>query len=147
MGKILCQGIKRIGDSGMSKQRILLIGGVSLVKGRVRNAGLVMQEICNELEPLLSEIGFVDNAPFKTVSMIVRFGENTNLIPEYESINKRHCELPVAVEMELAGLRIASKEVVKDAFFKAAINVLIDVAHRYNLPVGSLEEIKDGKYQ
>ena len=126
----------------MSEQRILLIGGVSLVKGRVREAGLVMQEICNELEPLLKEIGFVDNAPFKTVSMIIRFGENTNLNPEYEPINKRHSELPVAVELELASLRTASKEVVKDAFVKATIDVLADVAHRYNLPAEPLEAIR-----
>lgn len=126
----------------MSEQRILLIGGVSLVKGRVREAGLVMQEICNELEPLLKEISFVDNAPFKTVSMIIRFGENTNLNPEYEPINKRHSELPVAIELELASLRTASKEVVKDAFVKATIDVLADVARKYNLPAEPLEAIR-----
>lgn len=126
----------------MSEQRILLIGGVSLVKGRVREAGSVMQEICNELEPLLKEISFVDNAPFKTVSMIIRFGENTNLNPEYEPINKRHSELPVAIELELASLRTASKEVVKDAFVKATIDVLADVARKYNLPAEPLEAIR-----
>lgn len=125
----------------MSDQRILLIGGVSLVKGRVREAGPAMQEICNELEPLLNEIGFVDNAPFKTVSMIIRFGETTELTPSYDSINKRHSELPVAIEMELAELRLASKDVVKSAFAKATIDVLFDVAKRYDLPSEQLEAI------
>lgn len=126
----------------MSDQRILLIGGVSLIKGRVREAGLAMKEICDDLEPLLKEIGFVDNAPFNTVSMIIRFGEKTDLTPDYEPINKRHSELPVAVEMELSGLRVASKDVVKSAFVKAAIDVLLDVAKKYDLPSEPLEMIK-----
>ncbi|HBV20919.1 MAG TPA: hypothetical protein DEF07_04265 [Nitrosomonas sp.] len=125
----------------MIEQRILLIGGVSLVKGRVKESGLVMKEICDELEPMLQEIGFVDNAPFKTVSMIIRFGEKTDLTPDYDPINKRYSELPVAVEMELASLRIASKETLKNAFVKATIDVLIDIARKYNLPCESLEAI------
>ncbi len=126
----------------MSDQRILLIGGVSLIKGRVREAGLAMKEICDDLEPLLKEIGFVDNAPFNTVSMIIRFGEKTDLTPDYEPINKRHCELPVAVEMELSGLRVASKDIVKSAFVKATIDVLLDVAKKYDLPSEPLKMIK-----
>lgn len=126
----------------MSDQRILLLGGVSLFKGRVRDAGLAMQEICYDLEPLLNEISFVDNAPFKTVSMIIRFGDKTDLNPNYEPINKRQSELPVAVEMELASLRVANKDDVKSAFAKATIDVLIDVAKKYNLPSEPLEMIK-----
>jgi hypothetical protein len=126
----------------MSDQRILLIGGVSLIKGRVREAGLAMKEICDDLNPFLKEIGFVDNAPFKTVSMIIRFGEKTDLTPDYEPINKRYSELPVAVEMELSGLRVASKDVVKSAFVKATIGVLLDVAKKYDLPSEPLEMIK-----
>jgi hypothetical protein len=126
----------------MSDPRILLIGGVSLIKGRVKEAGLAMKEICDDLEPLLKEIGFVDNAPFKTVSMIIRFGEKTDLTPDYEPISKRHSELPVAVEMELASLRMASKDVVKSAFVKATIDVLLDVARKYDLPAEPLEMIK-----
>jgi hypothetical protein len=62
----------------MTNQRILLIGGVSLVKGRVREAGPAMREICDELEPLLQDIDFVVNAPFNTISMIIRFGKKTS---------------------------------------------------------------------
>lgn len=126
----------------MSNQRILLIGGVSLIKGCVRNAGLAMQEICADLEPLLNEIGFIDDAPFKTVSLIIRFGEKTDLTPDYQPINKRHSELPVAVEMELAGLRVASKDTVKRVFLKITIDVLLDIAEKYDLPFEQLKVIK-----
>lgn len=125
----------------MVDRRILLIGGVSLVRGRVKEAGSVMREICDELEPMLQDLGFVDSAPFKTISMIIRFGEKNNLTPKYEAINKSHSELPVAVELELAGLRTASKEVVKSAFVTAAINVLLDVSEKYGLPNAPLKAI------
>ena len=128
----------------MATQRILLIGGVSLIKGRVREAGIVMQEICNELEPILKEIGFVNNAPFNTVSLIIRFGENNNLVPEYGPINKRYSELPVAIEFELEGLRLANKDAVKSEFVAATLSVLLDVAKKYALPSKPLEVIKVG---
>lgn len=126
----------------MSDQRILLIGGVSLIKGRVREAGPVMKEICDDLEPLLNEIGFVDNAPFNTISMIIRFGGKTDLNPDYKPINKNFGELPVAIEMELSGLRVASRDVVKNAFMMAVVDILLDVAKKYSLPSKQLEMIK-----
>lgn len=125
----------------MTDRRILLIGGVSLVKGCVKEAGLVMREICDELESLLHDIKFVEDAPFKTISMIIRFGEKNDLTPQYDPINKRHSELPVAVGLELAGLRMASKEVVKSAFVTATIDVLLDVSKKYNLPCEPLKSI------
>ncbi len=123
----------------MVDQRILLIGGVSLVRGRVREAGPVMREICDELEPMLQGIGFLDKAPFKTISMIIRFGEKDDLTPQYDRINARHSELLVGVELELSGLRTASKDVVKAAFVTATIDVLLDVSEKYGLPNSPLK--------
>ncbi|KJG37390.1 hypothetical protein UA32_12820 [Photobacterium angustum] len=125
----------------MADQRILLIGGVSLMKGRVKEAGPVMREICDELEPMLQDIGFLNEAPFKTISMIICFGEKDDLTPQYDPINKRHSELPVGVELELAGLRTASKDVVKAAFVTATIDVLLDVSEKYGLPNAPLKTI------
>jgi len=76
----------------MTEQKILLIGGVSLVRGRIRDAGLVMKEICDVLEPILLNSGFTDNAPFRTVSLIIRFGEKTDFTPKYDTIDKRQVQ-------------------------------------------------------
>lgn len=38
----------------MKNQRILLIGGVALVKGRIPGAGALMVELRNEWEPILT---------------------------------------------------------------------------------------------
>jgi hypothetical protein len=118
----------------MCEKRILLLGGVSLVKGRVKEAGVAMREICDDLEPLLREEDFVERAPFETVSLIIRFGERESLDPVYDRIDRRHNELPVSIEMKLDSLRLANKEAVKGIFLDAVIKVLLDVAKQYDLP-------------
>jgi hypothetical protein len=125
----------------MAEKRILLIGGVGLVRGRIKDAGRVMVEICDALEPLLNEIGFVKRAPFRTVSLIIRFGETTDLTPQYDPIDRRHDELLVAVELEMAKLRFESKDVVKRAFYDATLTVLDDVARKFDLPALPLESL------
>lgn len=109
-----------------------------MVKGNVKHSGLVMQDICSKLEPILDKVGFADDAPFKTVSIIIRFGEVTNLVPDYGQIDKRHMELPVAVELEMSKLRFAERKFVEDTFFHATVSVLLDVAKKYDLPSSSL---------
>ncbi len=124
----------------MVNERILLIGGVGLVRGRVRDAGPVMVEICNELEPLLRESGYSDSAPFKTVSLILRFGAQSKLDPEYGALDRRHSELPVSVELEMGKLRRMGREDVKREFLLATLSVLVDVAQRYGLPQDGLPD-------
>ena len=112
----------------------MLIGAVSLVKGRVREVGLVMQDVMNLLEPRMASAAFLVNAPFKTVHLIIRFGDKTDLEVEYQPINKRDMELPVAVQLELAPLRMASREVALAAILQATTAVLADISKRYGLP-------------
>ena len=122
----------------MQNERILLIGGVGLVRGRVRDSGPVMVEICDELEPLLRECGYSKSAPFKTVSLILRFGTQRKLEPEYGPLDRRHSELPVSVELEMGKLRRMSREEVKRDFMIATLAILVDVAQRYGLPQDAL---------
>lgn len=122
----------------MQNKRVLLIGGVGLVRGRVRDSGSVMVEICDELEPLLRKSGYSDSAPFKTVSLILRFGNKKNLEPEYGPIDKKHSELPVSIELEMGTLRRMPREAVRREFLAATLSVLIGVAQRYGLPEEAL---------
>jgi hypothetical protein len=120
---------------------MLLVGAVSLIKGTVREAGPAIVEVCDLLEGKLNEIGFVANAPFKTVHLIVRLGEKNELKPKYQAINKRHMELPVTVEVELAPLRVAKRDEVVRTFMKATVAVLLDVARKYDLPSDGLSDL------
>jgi hypothetical protein len=125
----------------------LLVGAVALIKGTVREAGPAIVEVCDLLEGKLKEIGFVDNAPFKTVHLIVRLGEKTELKPKYQAINKRHMELPVTAEVELAPLRVAKRDEVVRTFMKATVAVLLDVAQKFGLPSDGLSDLSPAENQ
>lgn len=126
----------------MSVKRILLIGAVVMLRGRVKESGLAMVEVCDRLEPVLAQIKFVANAPFKTVHLIINYGEKTDLKVKYQAINKRHEELPVTVDLEQAPLRMASREVVAKEIMNATIEVLLQVAEKYSLPSEGLRELR-----
>jgi hypothetical protein len=118
----------------MSSQRVLLIGGVALVKGRVRDAGAIMVEICDAWEPILRSKGFVKDAPFNTVSLVIRFGEKESAEAELARIDGRNKELPVSYELPMAVLRSADRATVKGFFSKATEKALERVAEKYDLP-------------
>lgn len=126
----------------MEQKRKLLIGGVALVMGRLRGGGAAMVEICDELEPLLTSSGFLDNASFDVVSLIIRYGLVNRTKPEYQRINKRYSELPIAVELDMDMLLAAGKKKLKDIFHLATLVALIDVGKKYNLPIEALESKK-----
>lgn len=122
-----------------NERRALLIGGVGLVKGRVRDAGPVMVEICNELEPILREGCFTRNTPFQTVSLILRFGTRRCLTPEYRPVDKSHDELPVSVELEMQAIKEMNHDELKREFMVATLEALIHVGHKFKLPTERLE--------
>lgn len=122
-----------------NERRALLIGGVGLAKGRVREASPIMVEICNELEPILREGCFTRNAPFQTVSLILRFGTRRRLIPEYRPVDKSHDELPVSVELEMQALKEMNRDQLKREFMVATLEALIHAGHKFKLPTEKLE--------
>ncbi len=124
----------------METERILLIGGVALVKGKVQDAGVIMVEICYELEPMLRKVEFTERAPFYTISLIIRFGDQNSLEPEYQRISRKYDELPVAIEVDMARIRRQPKEILKPIFGRATMIVLRNVALKYNLPSEFLDE-------
>lgn len=123
----------------MSEQRVLLIGGVGLVKGRIRDAGPVMAEICDEWEPHLRACHFVRDAPFKTVSLIIQFGDTESEAREFMRIDGRRGELPVNYEIPMARLRRETRERVAAEFRRVTKLVLIATAEKYGLPVPVLD--------
>ena len=135
-----CLETRRIGDPVTTDARILLIGGVGLVKGRVKLAGPVMREICDELEPSLQRVKFTENMPFRTISMIVRFGEQTRLTPEFEPLNRRHSDLPVSVELPMEELRGLKRPQLKERLLEATYQVLEATAEKYDLPYKELND-------
>lgn len=119
-------------EESLQKRR-LLIGGVSLIRGRLRNSGMAMVRVCDSLEPLMS--AWLADAPFHTISLIVRYGTSTTAEVEIGRIDKRHSELPVAVQVALSDLQdVQSDETQLDEIFCShTLRALEGVGLRYSL--------------
>lgn len=127
----------------MQPERRLLIGGTALVVGKLKGDGPAMVEVCDELEPLLTASGFFENAPFKYVSLIIRYGLVNNTKPEYRPVIKKYGELPIAIELDISSLKSADSHRLKQIFSLATVEALIDVGSKYQLPVVDLLRKKE----
>ncbi len=107
----------------MAHNRKLVLGAVSLVKGRIKNDLKVLDEVNDEVEPLLTESKFIEDAPFRWVGLIIRYGTKTVLRPEYQGINHVHGDLSVAVELEMRRLNTTAQS----HFLRKSVCV----SHRY----------------
>lgn len=112
--------------------------------GRLKNAGAAMVEVCDELDPVLTATKFAEKAPFKYVSLIIRYDIKNDTKPKYQGIAKKYGELRIAVELDMTLLKSASKNgTLKTVFQIATLDALIDVGEKYQLPVEKLVERKN----
>lgn len=120
-------------------KREILIGAVGLVKGSVRNGGKAMVAVCDELEPLFEQTSFLNGAPFKVVSLILRYGKQWGE-PELGRINKKHSELEVGIELPMSEIRMMDEARLTELVRKSALESLLVVAQKYDLDSEVWEE-------
>lgn len=128
----------------MQNKRNLPIGGVGLIPGTLKNAGPCLSAVCDELEPHLERNEFLANAPFKTVSLIFRFGSRDNLDTQIKPINSRFNELPAAIEFDLYRLKQLQMHELLCEFRQTAIEALIDISANLDLPFEFLNKMQQG---
>ena len=117
----------------MPTDRKLLVGAVSLVRGKVRGDIQEGSLARDEVEALMGEEYF-EGGPFRRVGVIIRYGEQTNLEPEYQRIRAIDGELPIAYELDMEILKPARGEDLRAIFRQSLIEVLIAVAKKYDRP-------------
>ncbi len=125
----------------MAHNRKLVLGGVALVKAQLKNDCQAMAGVRDELESVLISSGWFPDAPFRWVGLIIRYGLKTESEPHYQPINKKHGDLPIAVEVDTNHLlEIHTDPERLKAFLKrVTIDCLLNVARRYELPTEALE--------
>ena len=128
----------------MAHNRKLVIGGVALVKARLKNTGPAMVSVCGELEKVLADSEFFANAPFSWISLIIRYGLENNFEPVYQRSNKTHGDLSASIEVDTHPLLGADLEATKAVFRRATIEALLHVALKYNLQAKPLEDYRQG---
>ena len=131
----------------MSHDRKIVLSAVSLTKARTRPFDLdVMGELMDEVEHIMVTTGYLNNAPFKWVGLILRYGLKNEDIPHYQRINKKYGDLPLAIELDTHELREASREELKDRFIVATLNALIHAGKKYDLPTKALQQRLDAVF-
>lgn len=119
----------------MAHDRKLVLSGVALTMARNNPCDIeVMAEAMDDVEQPMISTGYLGHAPFQWVGLILRYGLKNEDEPHYQRIDKKHGDLPVAIELDTHGLRHATREELKAAFTIATLKVLIHVAKSYELP-------------
>ena len=84
----------------MSKYPVL-IGGVGLIKGRIKNIGQAMVSVCDDVKPLIEQSKAFDAMPFKEINMVIRWAEESIDEPEIGPLRKSKHSLEVATTISL----------------------------------------------
>ncbi|EKK01555.1 hypothetical protein RBSH_03116 [Rhodopirellula baltica SH28] len=113
----------------------LIIGGVATRPGRIRpHPGPVIVAVCDALNPMLTDCGWLDSAPFDTVSLILRFGDS-RADTEVKPVNATHAELPIARDLSIDScIDCARDGTLFDLFHTETVTALLDVSRAFDLP-------------
>lgn len=122
--------------------RRLLIGGVVLGRRSVKDVGLVVLQARNEMEDHLADSAFLETAPFKTISLVFRYGDKDIWKPEIGGIDRRNSELPVAIQFDSDALNKMPGPEMHACFRRALVEVLCDIAANYDLPYEFLDKLR-----
>ena len=125
------------------KDRKLGLMGVDLVKSRIKNTYKVYEKINPYLNDFLKQNSYYEATPFKWVGLVWRYGIKNDLVPEYERINKKYGDLPIAIELRADILMWADQndlKLLEDIYMIATLEALIHVAKKYKLPTEPLEK-------
>ena len=130
----------------MAHNRKLVIGCVALTMARVRPAKAVASaanRVRDELEQEIIQSGYLANAPFSWIGLIIRQGLVNEEKPHFGRINPKDGDLPVAIEIDVHQLlRVPEDDMVR-VFRKATLAALIYAGEKYNLPIGRFRELLD----
>ncbi len=111
---------------------------VALVIGIVKNDISVALEVVDELERKVDSAYF-DNAPFKTVEIIIEYGDDENFLSHVGRIVKKEI-LPVTAELRMSELVKMNKDQLHHKFKTTLLNTLFLVGKKFNLPTSSIEK-------
>lgn len=125
---------------GTTHNRRLGLSGIALTK--VRNNKYDSQALTavrDEIEAVLDQEKFLDGAPFSWITVAVRYGLIDADEPTYRSVNKKHGDLPLSIEVDTNRLIGSDLAALKDVFRKAVVLALVHAGKRYGRPTARLE--------
>ncbi|MEM7701825.1 MAG: Imm39 family immunity protein [Pseudomonadota bacterium] len=106
-----------------------------------RFSWLAMEAVNEELEPLFVDTGFLTDAPFFWVTIIIYVVPEKPRGARCYPINKKYGDLPLEIELDGTDLRGKSTEELTCYFRAAALNTLIHAGKKYGKPIEVLERL------
>ena len=112
----------------------LVIGGVGIVRGSVKGLGPALHALSHEVSSEIQRQNLFSAAPFRSVSLIVKYGNNSIPTPQIGRIN-RHQELEVSTQASIEELRSARGNVggLKSILEPYILGTLSAVCDKYGL--------------
>ncbi|WP_087723661.1 Imm39 family immunity protein [Pandoraea sp. PE-S2T-3] len=126
----------------MRTEKALLVGAVSLVKHRFRGEGQIVLAVRDEIDAAMKRNGFLINAPFTTVSLIIRYADKDDMRTEIGKVNRENGVIPIAVQVNVGCLSAMDAAELQNAFRKLLIEVLCDLAANFDLPYAFLDAMR-----
>lgn len=127
----------------MAHNRKLVLGGSSLTAARLEDVPTFQAApiVRDDLEKEMIVSGYLEDAPFKWVGVVIRYGLKYEDKPHYNGIDKRRGDLDLAIEIDTHDLLDANLEEVVSIFRKATLTALVDAGDKYGLKVERMKEL------
>ena len=120
--------------------RKLGLSGAALTMARLPRFSIEVGTVVrDDLEAVMLDCGYLDNAPFEWVSISLRYGRKNEDEPHYEPINKEYGDLPLAIELDANELRSFDRGEMRKAFEVAVLKALVHAGRKFNLAYAALE--------
>lgn len=121
--------------------------GVALVLGRLRNNGKAWKAIKTHLDNIIRKHDIFKGAPFLWVGIAFRYGEKNNLKIEFQRIDKKYGDIPIALELDMEVLKWADQnnlDLLHDIFMIASLEALIQAGQNMIfLPILSFKNVQN----
>jgi hypothetical protein len=106
-----------------------------------RQNAAAANRVRDELEAEVINSGFLKDAPFSWIGLIIRYGLKDEEIPHYETVDRVDGELPMAIEIDVHWLLGASEEEMARVYRETTLRALVHAGEKYNLPVSRLKSL------
>ena len=120
-----------------------IVGGVALVKGRLKHSNEVWEKVEPIIDNLLKKKNLSEGMQFTSIGLLYLYGEENDLGLCFQKIHRTFKDLPVELQLNMEILEWADQnnlELLHDIFMIAALEAMIQAGEKYKFPTEVFKE-------
>jgi len=121
--------------------RLLVLGGSALVRGRLRHSMPALGGARDAAEAHMKRSDFLSGAPFEWIGLIFSYGTQRSLHCRIGRINQIYGDLPLTFELDMEELLAATREELEAIFYHATVQCLMEVGRKFDLRIDRLQAV------